>query len=514
MAVTDEVGDLAAQRARLEVLRIGLGAQLASLRTAAGVSQPQLGQALDRTRSFISKVEHGLRRMPIELWEITDEWCGADGALITAHSELVQAEQDYRARWRSSRSQVSHQVQPASAQLDVRHKIWPVPAGVGSAGCQDVVWSPETQVDAALVEELFEVVTRLVQVMGRRKAIRLAGSVLAALGLSGLDGDEYIRVAQAVASPSRIDAQVINNLAVTLTMCKRQEDKLGPCQVWDTVVAQHQLVCRLLAGDCPEQFRKPLHLVDSNMAATIGGYLIDMGQFEEASRYFARARKAAHNAGNAPYAAYAAINTSFAARLRGDTPTALDTAAAARSLTARTNDAQLKALAEQMAAGAYALDGQYGQCMAAFARAHDMLTNTRNDIAESPAYWVHHGSIDSQASTFLVLLDKPVEAVEAASAAHAQYDRAYVAGYVLCQVRLGHSLALSQDINQAARILGDAASQAHLYPRLTQDLYTARALLQPWATTPAVKTLDDQLSVCGLVPLRQVKSTRAGNQQA
>jgi transcriptional regulator with XRE-family HTH domain len=503
--VTDDRGDLATQHANLEALRSGLGVQLASLRTAAGVSQPQLGQALKRTRSFISKVEHGIRRMPVELWRIADELCAAHGELVTAHNELVQAERDYRAGCRSSRSQVLRQVQPASGQLDIRHKIWPVPAGLGSVGCRDVVWSPETQDDEALVEELFKVVTRLVQVMGRRKAMRLAGSVLAAVGLSGLlDADECTRIAQAVASPSRIDAQVINNLAVTLTMCKRQEDKLGPCQVWDTVVAQHQLVRRLLAGDCPEQFRKSLHLVDSNMAATIGGYLIDMGQFEEASRYFARARKAAHNASNTSYAAYAVINTSFAARLKGDTPTALDNAAAARSLAARTNDAQLKALAEQMAAGAYALDGQYGPCMATFARAHDVLTNTSNDVTESPAYWVHHGSIDSQASTFLALLGKPDQAVEAASAAHAQYDRSYVAGYVLCQVRLGHALILSGDITEAARVLGEAASHAHLYPRLTADLYTARALMKPWATTHTVKTLDDQLRACGLLPSHPV----------
>jgi hypothetical protein len=111
--------------------------------------------------------------------------------------------------------------------------------------------------------------------------------------------------------------------------------------VLDTVLAQHGLVRRLLAGDCPEKLRTPLNLVDSNMAATIGGYLIDLDQPEAASRYFAHARQAAHNAHNTAYATYAAINTSFAARLRGDTPAALDSAAASRSLAARTDDAQL-----------------------------------------------------------------------------------------------------------------------------------------------------------------------------
>jgi transcriptional regulator with XRE-family HTH domain len=291
--VTDTMGELAAQRTRLEVLRSGLGAQLASVRTAAGISQPQLGQVLERTRSFISKVEHGVRRMPAQLWKIADELCDADGALITAHAELIQAEQDHRARRRATR----HQRQPTSVQLDIRHEIWPTPARLGSSSCQDVVWPPETLVSGQLAQELMTVVTKLARLIGRRQAIQLAGSVLAAVGLSDLDIDEYTRVAQAVDSPRRIDARVIDNFMIMLTVCKRQEDTLGPREVLDTVRAQHAIVRRLIRqGDCPDKLHKPLHLVDSTMAATIGGYLNNMLQPEAASRYFAHARKAAHHA--------------------------------------------------------------------------------------------------------------------------------------------------------------------------------------------------------------------------
>jgi transcriptional regulator with XRE-family HTH domain len=509
--VSEDVGNLTAQQVRLEVLRSGLGAQLAIYRTAAGISQPELGRAIGRTRSMVSRIEHGTRALPEALWKITDELCRAEGVLIAAHAKLMQAEVDYRARRR-----IPHrQIQPMPAQQGTRRSPWPVPAGRGRD--LDVAWLQETRVDGALAEELLEVVIRLVQSMGRREAMRLAGSVLAAVGLSGLlDADEYLRVAQAVISPSRVDAQVIKNLAVTLAVCKRQEDKLGPCQVLDTVVAQHRLVRRLLAGDCPQKLYKALSLVDSNMAATIGGYLIDMGQPEAASRYFTHARRAAHNASNTAYATYAAINTSFAARLRVDVPTALDSAAASRSLAARTDDAQLKALAEQMAAGAHALDGQYGPCMSASARAHDFLTNTNGNVSDSPAYWVHHGIIDDQASNFLALLGKPEQAVEAAYIAQAQYDRTYVARYALCQVRLGHALVLSKDITHAAHVLGDAASQAHLYPRLTTDLHIARAMMQPWSATRPVKKLDAQLEAYGLMTTTNTtpESAAPGDQQA
>jgi hypothetical protein len=228
-----------------------------------------------------------------------------------------------------------------------------------------------------------------------------------------------------------------------------------------------------------------------------------MGHPEEATRYFQRARKAGHDAGNPAYAAYAAANASLAAFVRRDTCAAVDMAAVARSLAARTDDVRLKALAEQRAAAAYALDGQYGPCMAASARAHDMLTNATVGAADSPAYWVHHGTIDSQRSVFLCLLGKPQQAVEAASSAYARFDRTYVHSYVHCQVRLGNALVLSSEIDEAARVLGEAASYASLSPRLTKELHTARVLMQPWSATHAVKTLDAQLDVCGFMPNRK-----------
>jgi hypothetical protein len=273
--------------------------------------------------------------------------------------------------------------------------------------------------------------------------------------------------------------------------------------VLDTVIAQHQLVRSLLAG-CPERFRTPLLIVDSNMAATLGGYLFDMGHPDIAKRHFDAARRAAHDAHHRAYAAYAAASTSAVARLTGDTPTALDAAAAARSLAARTNDHRLKAYAEQIAAGAYAMDDQYDACVAAFARAHEFLVSATSPASlDSPTYWVHHGTIGSHFSKALILLNKPGQAVETASNAHARYDRTYIHGYAMCEVRLGHALILAREITEATHLLANAAPHAHLSPRLTAELHTARARMQPWAHTSAVKTLDSQLHACGLTPARR-----------
>jgi tetratricopeptide (TPR) repeat protein len=294
---------------------------------------------------------------------------------------------------------------------------------------------------------------------------------------------------------------VVKNLATTLAYCKRQEDTLGPGEVLDTVIAQQEIVRHLLDGDCPENLRRPLSTVDSDMATTIGCYLLDMGQSDAARRYFDHGRRAGHQARSPACAAYAAANTSNAAFRHGDTPTALDTAAAARSLAARTDDPRLKALAELHAAAAYALDGQYGFCMAAYERAGEFLAGASGTGAESLAYWLHDGGLNCSLSKFLSMLGRPHDAVEAATAALARYDRTpYVCNYALCEVRLGTALVLAEDITEAARVLGEAASFAHLSPRLTTELHAARALMHPWAGTPAVATLDAHLEAHGLKP--------------
>ncbi len=487
--------------ADVQALRCRVGARLASCRREAGLSQPQLGHALGRTRSLISKVEHGSRAMPAELWVIADQMCDAQGALVAEFTALAAAEADYRERCRTQRrhKQIHH---AGSRTQAAAPRTWPAllvpPAGLGVGGID--AWPDRALVSAGLAEELMAVVTKLVRALGRRDAIRLAGSVLAAAGLPGLDTDEHLRLAHAVVSPRRVDAQVITNLAVVLAHCKRLEDKLGPLEVLDTVVAQHRLVRHLSEGDCPDQLRRPLSIVDSNMASTIGCYLLDMGHPDTANRYFQQARQAGHDARNPAFAAYAAAQRTMVALECSDTPTALDTAAAARSLAARTDDRRLQALAEQGAAAAYALDRQHRPCMIACDRAHQLLTNANGQTPDSPAYWVHHGTIESQRSLFLSLLGRPQEAVEAASSARDRFDRTYLGEYTRCQLRLGHALVLSRDITEATRVLSDAAGHAHLAPRLTQVLHTTRALIQPWATTHAVRTLDDQLAACGLLP--------------
>lgn len=494
-------GQLAAQQAKISAWRHTLGEYLATYRRVAGLSQPDLAQALGKTRSMVSKVEHGTRSMTADLWATADQVCGADGALISEHARLVQAEQDYRHQCRTHRRQARQAA--AQTRLEVL-KAAPVRPDrlVGDDGWPGVAL--DDLVSRQLAKELMTVIDKLAKAVGRRQAMHLASWALATLalpGLEGLDTERYQRVAHAVANPGRVDAQVITHLSATLASGKRLEDRLGPAEVLDTALAQHAIVRRLLEGGCPDRLRRALQLLDANMAVTIGGYLLDLGHPDTACGYFTHARKTAHQAANPSYAAYAAAWISSAAFLRGDIPTALDSAAAARSLAARTPDPQLKAAAEQMAAAAYALDGQYNPCMTAYHRAHEYLAHLNGRaVPDSPAYWIHHGAIDSQHSTYLCLLNKPAQAVHAATNAQTRFEPHFVIGYAHCQIRLAHALVLDKDINHATHTLSQAAGMAHLLPpRLTDKLRTTRTLMQPWANTHPVQELDDQLHASGLM---------------
>jgi transcriptional regulator with XRE-family HTH domain len=422
-------------------MRGRLGVHLATYRQAVGVSQPVLAGKLGRTRSAVSKVENGQRGMPEALWIIADQVCCAEGALIAEYTTLVQAERDYREQ---HRTQSRHDRQAAAQDHIQALRAWPAP---GLPLASDVML-----INGQLAEELVDMITSLARSLGRRDALHMISLTLAAIGLSDLDPDEHTRLARTVACPSRIDAQVINNLAITLASCKRAEDKLGPRQILDTVIAQHQVVHRLLE-DCPSTLRKPLYQLDSTIACTIGWYLVEMGYHDTGSRYLGHARQAGHHANNPACAAYAACHISQLAFLQQrDIPAALDSAAAARALAARTNDPQIQAWAEQQATAAYALDNQYGPCMAACDRARQHLTNGGSN-SDSPAYWVNHGVLDSNHSSLLSLLGKPQQALNAALTATRVFDHTYVRMYGFCQVRLAHALTLSKEITEAARIL-------------------------------------------------------------
>lgn len=494
--------DLITERARLAEMRRGLGASLADYREAARVSQTELAKALDRSPSMVSKAENGEKCLSAPLWEIADQVCTAQGALLAEYREYAEAERDVRARWQNHHREKQRPTRLARAAAARKARKAGPATGAVCALLGDTGDAPSQRavlVAGARAQEMMAMFDSLVRAFGRRRAIQILSLMTATVGLADLD--EHTRIARAVDDPDRIDSEVVRTLWATLTQTRRLYDCLGPGSVLDSFLGQHQLIHHLLHGGAAGQWHRQLRVLDSAIALQIGhclGHLLDQDEAGVARGWYTHARKAAHAAGNPAYAACAAGFTSWAAQVAGDTRAALDAAADARKLTARSSDPQIEALVESYAAGAHALAGDYDACMAAVDRAHDLLTTAPAPAPGAPAYWVSHPSVDNLLSSHLVLLNRPREAVEAASATLAHFDRKYVTQYAKCEVRLGRALVLAKEIPEAARVLGSAARHADLSPRLTAELRDIRALLQPCAGSRPVQDLDSQLHAYGL----------------
>jgi hypothetical protein len=79
-------------------------------------------------------------------------------------------------------------------------------------------------------------------------------------------------------------------------------------------------------------------------------------------------------------------------------------------------------------------------------------------------------------------------------------NRSHVRTLALAALGLGKAYITLNEIDQAAKVIGEVGSLAacNRSARLVKELRTARAALRPWQHTPAVNQLDDQLATCGL----------------
>ncbi|MGH3800607.1 MAG: hypothetical protein ACRDTD_10815 [Pseudonocardiaceae bacterium] len=209
------------------------------------------------------------------------------------------------------------------------------------------------------------------------------------------------------------------------------------------------------------------------MSCSAGDYFFDLNDLDNARCYYGQARAAAHEARNTELSIYALCSISYAASSQGKAHAGIDLAAAAQSLTIQTDDQLLRVCAAERAGTAYAVDGQYKLFMAEFDRAQNDLISAGDVLPESPAYYYHEGLLASHRSECLLLPKKPNEAAASARTGLTVFNKSYVDGYAL----------------------GSAASLAaqNRQTHLVKELHTARARMQPWQGTPAVKELDERL---------------------
>lgn len=177
----------------------------------------------------------------------------------------------------------------------------------------------------------------------------------------------------------------------------------------------------------------------------------------------------------------------------------IDHAVAAGQWAHRAADMRLCAYAADVAARAYAADRQSGTCFAALDAAQTSLGSV-GDQRPGYIYFYDDGlHVSTRCSCHLELRD-PKRAAAYAQQAVDNLDQSYTRNVALATVNLGIARIQSNEIDEAARLLGDAAEIAahNSSARLVGLLKQARARMQPSKHTAAVRALDERLMTYGL----------------
>ncbi|MGH3772964.1 MAG: helix-turn-helix domain-containing protein [Pseudonocardiaceae bacterium] len=514
-------------------LRRALGAQLASSRQAAALTQGQLAIPASVDRTTVAHIERGRSRGDQRFWEIADSRCRAGGALLAAFHALEAAKQDHEVHTREAqlaearaRAETLRATTTPAAPRDADRRVALTPqetlaSMVTFAGAEltEGLAAPlafltflgraaEDTVPAEWMDQIHDQLTRFLRrwanTMNRRQLLEKLGwaatAVAASPIMSSLDAEEQERLARAIVSPSRVDERVIDHLATMLRYRKRLNDALGSRAVLNTALAQQNLVHGLLA-ECPDELRPQLLSVYSEMSTSIAYYYFDHNDYDSARHYCEQARAAAQDAGNIELTIHALCEMSNHISWQGKAHPAIELAAAAQRLVNKSENPLMRICAAQRAGTAYAVDGQYKACMVEFERAQDAPASTGQIPVGSIVFFLNEGYHARMKSQCLLRLGKPQEAVASASAGLALYDRSIVDGRAVCTLHLGNAHLQSGEIDEAARVVGSAAGLAAQTrsARLVTELRTTRARMQPWQATQAVTMLDDQLAAYGLV---------------
>jgi transcriptional regulator with XRE-family HTH domain/tetratricopeptide (TPR) repeat protein len=480
------VWGVAGESDELVEMRRVLGGQLAAFRQAAGLSQGRLAKATFCDRTSLAHIEKGRSRGDERFWTLADERCGAEGVLLAGFRAWEAACQDHEVRAREAllaEARAKAEVLRAAAVTPrplceesqvggAELMVGGAPAG-GSARSEGFAGAPTSLglagslAGKVAVEGNEEILGQLVTLlcgwvggMNRRELIELlgwaTGAVAAPPVVGALDPEEQQRLARAIVLPSRVDERVIDHLEAMLHFCKHQENALGARAVLSTVLAQRHLVSGFLA-DCPATLRPRLLSVYSDMSSSVGYYFLEFNDFDSAWHYFDKARAEAHDADNAELGIHALSEMSYTASWQGKAHAGIDLAAAAQSLAGKTEDPFMRVCVADRVALASAIDGRYQACMAEYERAQDGLASAGRVPAESPAYFYSEGFLASQKSECLLRLGKPDEAAASARAGLALFDHSFVSSRAFCVLRLGKAYLESGEIDEAARVVGNAA---------------------------------------------------------
>ncbi|MGH3692534.1 MAG: hypothetical protein ACRDRX_00765 [Pseudonocardiaceae bacterium] len=342
---------------------------------------------------------------------------------------------------------------------------------------------------------LVQFLTGWAHTMNRREMLRTLGWAASAAAVGHvLEPDEQARVASALGDSGRVDALTIDHFEAVLWRCERQDDALGPRGVLDTVLTQRNLLGSLLP-DCPGMLRPRLLSVLSDASRQAGWLSFDLNDVHRAGYFYENSRALAHEAENIELSAIILCGMSHSAVWQKKARIGMDHAVAAREWANRSADMGLRAYCADIAAKAYSAAGQKEACLMALDTAEAMLAGT-GDQQSGLVYFYGEGAHTLNCGQCHLTLRDPGRALDYAHRSLASLDPSFTRLVAFTSVNLGRAYAQSGEVEEAARLLGDAGEIAarNSSARLIKILRKSRAELAPWQDSSAVRVLDDRLT--------------------
>ncbi|MFR9754057.1 helix-turn-helix domain-containing protein [Nocardia sp. 004] len=330
----------------------------------------------------------------------------------------------------------------------------------------------------------------------RRELLRLLGVITGAVGteplIAALSGSADTELTLPATGP--VDDHVLDLMETALSSTWRLDDSLGPQAALETAAAQYRLTGALLTG-CTDRTRTRLLSLRSDFARLLGWLNFNLGRYDLAQHAYGRALDAAHEAADAGLSAITLCQMSHLATWSGTPRSGVDRGVAAQAWAKQTSDTRLRAYAADVTARAFAAARQKHPCLETLDTIGDLTSTAPDSPATSYAYFYDHGLSISTRGLCLLDLGDTDAAAAAFDDSLAGIDPLFKRNRAFNLIYLSRARLAGGEVDEAATVAGSAVMLAaeNPSPRLVGALDDIHSTLQPWASRPAIRDLNEQV---------------------
>ncbi|AHH97351.1 hypothetical protein [Kutzneria albida] len=326
-----------------------------------------------------------------------------------------------------------------------------------------------------------------------------------ALGMGGVSGlplvhklspEERDRLAGVTLDPRRADASTVQIFKKLTEMCRHLDDARGPETVIRAMLHYRALVAEMLRDAARTSLWQSLVRVYAELSQFTGWLLYDVGHYAAANRHFQEGLAAAQEVRDIGTVTYIHCCLTHMACFRGEIPTALDHAFAARGWASQSGSPLLASYTEQMAAWAYSLEGWEVPTAKAMLRAQKLLPDTLGEADPPYLYFVDRGFTVGFGVGCWLRLDRTKRALVESADAIALTDPLLARNRGFRLLDRAGALIAQREFPEAATVALEIADLAarHSSARLSRWLRNLRDQMQPWAALPEVQLLDEHIA--------------------